>query len=121
MMKHAFKFTLFKKVQMFSENGMGIVIEKEPQVVCIYGTTENHQDILCAIPLCHPKYLKGAEYIIEFCAERYVTISVGDLKFIIDFEHKKCTNNKGIQCYGSDTWGSDVSLEWDENKLLLFK
>ena len=55
-MKYTFKFGLFgKKVQMFSEGERGIVIEKEPQVVCVYGTDSNY-NILCAIPLCHPKF-----------------------------------------------------------------
>ena len=35
-MKYTFKFSLFgKKVQMFSEGERGIVVEKEPQVVCV--------------------------------------------------------------------------------------
>ena len=63
-MKYTFKFGLFgKKVQMFSEGQRGVVVEKEPQVVCVYGTDSNY-NILCAIPLCHPKFLKGIEYIV---------------------------------------------------------
>ena len=42
-MKYTFKFSLFrKKVQMFSEGERGIVVEKEPQVVCVYGTDSNY-------------------------------------------------------------------------------
>ena len=116
-MKHSFKFTLFgKKVQMFAQNTMGIVIEKEPDVVCVYGTDETHDKILCAIPLCHPKFLKGAEYTVEFCADECAKIAVGDMKIIIDFANKKCANNKGIQNYGSDTWGQDVTASWDDGK-----
>ena len=36
-MRYTFKFKLFgNKVQMFDEGQMGIVIEKEPDVICIY-------------------------------------------------------------------------------------
>ena len=57
-MRYTFQFKLFgKKVQMFSEGKMGIVVEKEPDVVCVYGTDENFH-ILCAVPLCHPKFSK---------------------------------------------------------------
>ncbi len=116
-MKHSFKFTLFgSKVQMFKENHMGIVIEKEPQVVCVYGTDETNSQILCAIPLCHPKLLKGAEYTVEFCADECAKITVSDIKIIIDFANKKCSNNKGLQNYGSDAWGQDVTAAWDENQ-----
>lgn len=38
-MKYTFQFKLFgKKVRMFNKGQMGIVIEKEPDVVCVYGT-----------------------------------------------------------------------------------
>ena len=58
-MRYTFKFKLFgKKVQMFSYKKMGLVIEKEPDVVCVYATDETHQNIMCAIPLYHPKLLK---------------------------------------------------------------
>lgn len=114
-MRHTFKFKLFgSKVQMFSEEHKGIVIEKEPDVVCVYGTDEKYKDIFCAIPLCHPKLLKGAEYIVDFCENEQVKVYVGDLQIIIDFGKKKCANNKSIKCYGSDSWGQDVQLEWNE-------
>ena len=116
-MKHTFKFGLFNKnIQMFNEGNMGVVIEKEPDVVCVYGTDETHDKILCAIPLCHPKFLKGAEYTVEFCTDECTKIAVGDIKIIIDFANKKCANNKGIQNYGSDTWGQDVTAAWDDGK-----
>ena len=113
-MKHTFKFGLFgKKVQMFSEGQRGIVIEKEPQVVCVYGTDNNYH-ILCAIPLCHPKFLKGAEYVVEFDEGRRATVCVANLKIVIDYEKKKCASNHSLQCYGSDSGGDDVQIEWDE-------
>lgn len=112
-MRYTFKFKLFgNKVQMFSEEQMGVVIEKEPHVVCVYGTDERHEDILCAIPLSHPKFLMGAEYIVDFCENKQAKICVGDLQIVIDFEKKKCANNKSIKCYGSDSWGDDVQIEW---------
>ena len=114
-MKHSFKFKLFgSKVHMFSEGQMGIVIEKEPQVVCVYGTDEKHQDILCAIPLCPPKFLKDAEYTIDFCKNAQAKICVGPFQIINDFARQKCAANPSIQCYGSDAWGEEVQMEWHE-------
>ena len=115
-MKYSFKFTLFgRKAQMYSEREMGIVVEKESQVVCIYGTDNKHRNILCAIPLCSPKFLKGAEYVVEFCENDLVKISVSDIQVIIDFKNQKCKNNKNIKSYGSAYWGEDVQVKWSEN------
>lgn len=119
--KYNFKFTLFgKKVQMFESGQMGVVIEKEPQVICVYGTDADHQTILCAIPLCPPKYLKGIEYTVEFDSSQLVKVRAGDIKILIDFVAKKCSNNIHVQCYGSEQWGQDVVLAWDAEKDLLF-
>ena len=112
-MKYTFKFTLFgKKVQMFSEGQRGIVVEKEPQTVCVYGTDGDY-NILCAVPLCHPKFLKGAEYTVEFDENDRAEVCVGDLRVAVDYSKKKCANNKSLQCYGSDDWGQDVQVEWN--------
>ncbi len=117
-MQYTFQFTwLGKKVQMFHENRMGVVIEKEPDVVCVYGTTEDNAHILCAVPLCHPRYLKGVEYTIEFCSDERAKITVGDVvRIIIDFANKTCSNSKGIPNYGSESWGHDVSVVWEESR-----
>ena len=113
-MRYTFQFKLFgKKVQMFREGQMGIVVEKEPDVVCVYGTDANYH-ILCAMPLCHPKFLKGAEYVIEFEENNRANVSVGELQIVIDYSKQKCANNRAIRCYGSDDWGQDVQAEWDE-------
>lgn len=92
---------------------MGIVVEKESDVVCVYGTDEKYR-ILCAVPLCHPKFLKGAEYVIEFYENECAKVCVGELQIVIDFAKKKCANNKDLKCYGSDDWGQDVQTEWSE-------
>ena len=113
-MRYTFQFKLFgKKVQMFNEGQMGIVVEKETDVVCVYGTDEKYH-ILFAVPLCHPKFLKGAEYVIEFEENNCAKVSVGELKIVIDYSNKKCANNKALKCYGSDDWGQDVQIEWSE-------
>ncbi|MBR7135653.1 MAG: hypothetical protein IKD14_00835 [Clostridia bacterium] len=115
-MKYSFKFTLFgKKVRMYNEREMGIVVEKEPHVVCIYGTDNKHKNILCAIPLCPPKFLKGSEYVVEFCEDDLAKISVSGIQVIIDFKNQKCKNNINVECYGSNSWGRDVQVEWSEN------
>ena len=113
-MRYTFQFKLFgKKVQMFSERQMGIVVEKEPDVVSVYGTDENYH-ILCAVPLCHPKFLKGAEYVIEFDESERAKVCVGDLQIVIDFANKKCTNNKALKCCCSAEWRQDVQIKWSE-------
>ena len=112
-MKYTFKFKLFGgNVKMFSEGNMGIVVEKEAHVVCVYGTDGEHNDILCAIPLCTPKLLKGAEYTIEFFENDCAKIAVADIQLAINFGSKKCASNKALQCYGSEAWGQDVQAEW---------
>ncbi|MGM9631555.1 MAG: hypothetical protein ACI3XL_00480 [Eubacteriales bacterium] len=113
---YEFKFSLFgKKVQMFHEGGMGIVIEKESQVVCVYGTDSANSNILCAIPLCHPKFLKGLTYKVAFQDDNTAVVSVGDIMIYIDFESRKCSNNKGVKNFGSDKWGEDISVDWDDD------
>ena len=113
-MKYKFKFSLFKrKVQMFSEGERGIVVEKEMQSVCVYGTDSNY-NILCAIPLCHPKFLKGAEYIVEFDENNCAKVYVGDLQIVINYSKKKCANNKSLKCCGSNNWGQDVQSDWND-------
>lgn len=62
-------------------------VEKEPHVVCVYGTDENH-NILCAIPLCHPKYLKGIEYVVEFEENERAKVCVGELQIVIVLPRK---------------------------------
>lgn len=114
-MQYSFRFRVFgEKVGMFREGERGIVIEKEPQVVCVYGTDANYH-ILCAVPLCHPKYLKGEEYTIEFDDQNRAKVSVGELKIVIDYSLKKCASNKALKCFGSDEWGQDVQTEWSED------
>ena len=114
-MRYTFKFKLFgKKVQMFKEGQMGIVVEKESDVVCVYATDEKHENILCALPLCHPKILKGTEYVIEFTENNCAKVSVGELQIIIDYSNKKCANNKALKCFGSEAWGHDIAVAWGE-------
>ena len=114
--RYNFKFTLFgKRIQMLDYGEMGIVIEREPQTICVYGTTADHNEILCAIPLCHPKILKGLEYNVEFTDRQYTKVSVGNrIKIIIDYNNKRCANNMDFECYGSDKWGEEVALKWDD-------
>lgn len=114
---YRFTFKLFgKKVQMIESGNMGVVVEKESDVICVYGTDAGHSTIFCAIPICHPKYLKGQEFVVAFPADGIATVCVGDIRVVIDFAGKKCSNNKGLRDYGSDTWGEGVSAPWDMEK-----
>lgn len=112
---YEFKFGLFgKKVQMFHSGSMGIVIEKEPQVVCIYGTDQTNSQILCDVPLCHPRYLKDFTYRVAFCGDHIATVSVGDIMVRLDYQRKKCANNRNAHGYGSEQWGQDVWEAWND-------
>lgn len=111
---YEFKFTVFgNRVQMFHDSDMGIVVEKERDVVCVYGTNSSNSKILCAVPLCHPKYLKGMTYRISFYEDSIAAVSVGVVEIYIDFKSKKCANNMDVVNYGSEIWGEDVALKWD--------
>lgn len=115
-MKHTFKFSLFsKRVRKFREGQMGVVIEKEADVVCVYGTNNTNTKILCAVPLCHPKYLRGERYTVNFTKDGRAKISVKDIKIIIDFKNQTCSNNSGIHCYGSESWGNNVEVSYCED------
>ena len=110
---YTFVFSFFgKKVQTFHWNDMGIVVEKEPDVICVYGTDNTNSKILCAVPLCHPKYLKGEGFRISFFEDGVAAVKVADVKVLLDFASKTCSNNKGLQSYGSDAWGQEVSRDW---------
>ena len=98
---------------MFHLREMGIVIEKESDVVCVYGTDNTNSKIFCAVPLCHPKYLKGEEYQIAFFENDTAVVSVSDFKVYIDYSARICSNNKNLPGYGSDDWGHDISKPWD--------
>lgn len=112
-MKHIFKFGLFgKNVRMFSHRDMGVVIEKEADVICVYGTNSANTKILCAVSLCHPKFLRGEKFTVEFNTKDCTMISVKDIKILIDFKNHTCSTNVGLQCYGSDEWGHNVQAEW---------
>lgn len=110
---HTFRFTLFGgNVKMFREGDMGIVIEKEPQAVCVYGTDSAHKNILCAIPLGSPKPFKGLTYTVDFRNDRTALVSVGNVTVCIDFASHTCANNAGLDSYGSEAWGREVSRPW---------
>ncbi len=119
--EHSFTFSLFaKKVQMFSKADMGLVIEKEPHVICVYGTHADHHGILCAIPLCPPKQLKGQTFKVRFHDNSIATVEAGPIRVVMDFKHKTCANNLGLTNYGSDAWGQNVTAQWNDAMNSLF-
>lgn len=84
---------------------MGVVIEKEADVICVYGTNNTNTKILCAIPLCHPKFLKGERFTVEFNMKECAMIRVKDIKVSIYFKNHTCsTNVVDLRCHGSDEW-----------------
>ena len=107
-----FKLGFWKKAFMFEVANHGLVIENEGKVVCVYGTDRKHETILCAIPLCHPKYIKKNNIKI-FQELNLVLVDLGVCKVAIDFDNQKCSCNLAeIKAYGSETWGEDVFVPW---------
>ena len=110
---YSFKFSLFaKKVQMFSYGDMGIVVEKEPDVICAYGTDALHKHILCAVPLCEPKYIRGKDFTVSFFEDNTALVKVEGIMIFIDYNAHKVATCPELQTYGSDDWGRDVGMEW---------
>lgn len=108
------KIGFFKKAYLYETDNYGMVIENEGDVVCIYGTDINHKKIYCAIPLCHPKYLRKHPFTIDKNNQR-IFISCDLFKAIIDFELRKCACTVAqTTIFGSEEWGNDVSMSWDE-------
>ena len=109
------KIGLFKKAYMFETDRVGIVIENDGHVVCIYGTDKNHSNIYCAIPLCPPKYVRKDPFSIKEKGN-VILIQCQLFKVMIDFEAKKCScTDPKIALDGSDEWGKDVSVAWDDS------
>ena len=110
-MTYTFKFKFFgKKVQMFRERQMGVVVEKERDVVCVYCTDRNYH-ILYAVPLCHPKFLKGAQYSVTFEENDRSVVSVVDYLIVFDYARKQCTLHKALKCYGTWDWEREAKSE----------
>ena len=117
---YSFTFSLFsKKERMFHWDNMGIIVVKWRNTICIYGTDATNDNILCAIPLCDSKYLKGETFHISFFENETATVKVADVATFIDFASKKCSNNKGVQNYGSEAWGEDIILSPNRNLTVL--
>lgn len=111
--EYIFKFTIFgKKVQLFQEGDMGIVIEKARDVVCIYGTSGDNRTVYCATPLGSPRLLSGIPYTVTFYDNQVATVQVGRLHWAVDFGKQKCCNDQGLQNYGSEEWGEQVTMPW---------
>ena len=117
-MYYSFKFKPFKsKVKKFAEAEMGVVIKKKRRAVSVYGTDNTHKNIFCMIPLCPPRYLRGAKYEIEFYECGKAKITVLDMQIVINFSEQKCSNNRNTLCYGSDAWGEDVQVKWSKKAI----
>ena len=111
----SFRFTfLGKKVYMFSRDSMGVAIEKDRGAVCVYGTTEDNGDILCAHPAASSKEIRDAEFTVRFWEDQCASVSVGGkIKIWIDFANKSISNNCNAPNFGSEAWGDNCSVPWD--------
>ncbi len=67
----------------------------------------------CALFPYAIRNFKGLTYKVAFQDDNTAIVSVGDFMIYINFESQKCSNNKGLKNFGSDIWGQDVSVDWD--------
>ena len=114
--RYSFKLKPFTKNYMFECGEFGFVLEKEPQVVCLYVTNKAHTEIYAAMPLCHPNDLK--KVILEFMPIGSTRCSFAipqiGFNFYVDFEKKLCANNRNLKIFGSSLWGENPQVKWEE-------
>ncbi len=100
---------------------MGIVVEKQRLMICAYVTNSDHSEVYAAMPLSTPCKMRGLEFKVVFHTDTFATIQVADLRIIIDYERKKCSNSKDLNIYGSEFWGEIVDLRWNKDFDKYFK
>lgn len=100
---------------------MGIVVEKKRLVVTAYVTNADHGEIYAAMPLSTVGKMRGLKYKVVFHSENIATIEIADLRIYIDYDAKKCANNKELNIYGSDAWGKVVDWRWKKDFDKYFK
>ena len=87
--------------------------------VCIEGALARVGKVRADMPWreeeLDPKYLRGERYTVNFTKDGRAKISVKDIKIIIDFKNQTCSNNSGIHCYGSESWGNNVEVNYCED------
>ncbi len=113
---YSFKLKLFTKTYMFEFGEFGFVLEKEPQVVCLYVTNKAHTEIYAAMPLCRPGDLKKDTLTFLPIGNSSVSFAIepAGFRFFVDFKRKQCTNNRDMKIFGSEQWGQDVQVKWNE-------
>lgn len=100
---------------------MGIVVEKKRLMVTVYVTNNDHGEVYAAMPLSTAAKMRGLEFKVVFHSENIVTIEVADLRIYIDYDAKKCSNNKELNIYGSENWGKVVDWRWKSDFDKYFK
>ena len=113
---YSFKLKPFTKVYQFEFGEFGFVLEKEPQVVCLYVTNKAHTEIYAAMPLCPPNDLKKETLTFSPIGNHAVSFALKsiDFKFFVDFEKKQCAHNRNLKIYSSEQWGEDPQVPWDK-------
>lgn len=100
---------------------MGIVVEKKRLMVTVYVTNNDHSEVYAAMPLSTAAKMRGLEFKVVFHSENIATIEVADLRIYIDYDAKKCSNNKELNIYGSENWGKVVDWRWKSDFDKYFK
>lgn len=103
---------------LFSNGYNGIVVEQQDGTnICVYATDASHQEVYCAVPLGFSDSLRGVPCAIFLRnnAPSKVTVYGNTVTVFIDFVNKKCSTNLGVNIIGSEAWGHDVALPWDDS------
>ena len=115
-----FKISLLQKSRIFTYGDCSILSDNEGDMVRLYGADGLVSQLYCVVPLCHPKYLRKGTFHVAFTDDERALLSVGEFKLVFDFSRRKCANNGQLVACGSELWGGDCEIPWDEELEALF-
>lgn len=110
-----FKLGLFKKDFFFESETYGAALINTGKSLIFYATDKEHKNIFCSVELGKPGRFRKEEFYI-YSNEKYFRLRYPPHRIVIDFENHtcSCTSDKMI-VYGSEAWGNDILLPWDNS------
>ena len=115
------KLPIWLKAIDFKCENMGIRVERAKGSICAYATDHRMKTIYCAMPLGLAKDLKDVSYVVKAQSKTRLLLSVGQVKFVIDYGAKKAaTNLVGYRITHSTLWGEGCQIPWRAEYLPLF-
>jgi hypothetical protein len=94
----------------------GVVFEDDGESIWLYATNASFNKVYCAIAIGLSGCLDGKEtFIVHNAFHEKIGIYIDDgFQAGISFRDKKCLS-KNHKCVGSEHWGRDVALPWNED------